>query len=225
MTYDPDPLYVDEPDSDEAHYEAAAAYFDHLDEQPEDRRGFLALVFMATLVILAILAAALLIAAPRSGQQPPSTAAALSGVSRWEFEPDGPTSVRGLLDERGAPLAATGPHPPVAVLPDTSTVVSGIASWYCGGGSACTRGYPEGTLAAAAGPALRVGDWRGRIVKVCGNGRCVKVSLVDFCACPRRVIDLYRGAFSKLASPSRGVLRVSISWGGTTLGLPPTDTR
>ena len=76
MTYDPDPLYVPEPDSDEAHYAAAAAYFDHIDEQPEDRRGFLALVFMATLVILAILAAALLIAAPRSGQQPSSTAAA-----------------------------------------------------------------------------------------------------------------------------------------------------
>jgi len=114
---------------------------------------------------------------------------------------------------------------PVDVLPDTATEVSGTASWYCGGGSACTRGYPEGTLAAAAGPALRVGDWRGRIVKVCGNGRCVKVILADWCACPRRVIDLYRGAFSKLASPSRGVLRVSISWGGTTLGLPPTDTQ
>jgi len=113
---------------------------------------------------------------------------------------------------------------PMDVLPDTATEVVGTASWYCGGGSACTRGYPEGTLAAAAGPALRVGDWRGRIVKVCGNGRCVKVILADYCACPRRVIDLYRGAFSKLASPSRGVLRVSISWGGTTLGLPPTDT-
>jgi len=103
--------------------------------------------------------------------------------------------------------------------------VSGLASWYCSDTSPCTRGYPEGTLAAAAGPALRVGDWRGRIVKVCGNGHCVKVILADWCACPRRVIDLYRGAFSKLASPSRGVLRVSISWGGITLGLPPTDTR
>jgi rare lipoprotein A (peptidoglycan hydrolase) len=110
-------------------------------------------------------------------------------------------------------------------LPDTSTVVSGTASWYCGGGSACTRGYPEGTLAAAAGPALRVGDWRGRIVKVCGNGRCVKVILADWCACPQRVIDLYRSAFSRLASPSRGLLRVEVTWGGVTIGLPPTDTR
>jgi hypothetical protein len=66
MTYDPDPLYVPEPDSDEAHYEAAAAYFDRLEyEKPEDRRGFLALVFMATLVVLAIIAAALLIGGGR----------------------------------------------------------------------------------------------------------------------------------------------------------------
>ena len=113
---------------------------------------------------------------------------------------------------------------PVDVLPDTATEVSGTASWYCGGGSACTRGYPEGTLAAAAGPALRVGDWRGRIVKVCGNGRCVRVSLVDVCGCPRRVIDLYRAAFSQLASPTRGVLHVSISWGGNAVLVPPTDT-
>jgi len=122
---------------------------------------------------------------------------------------------------------------PADVLPDTATEVTGTASWYCGGGSACTRGYPEGTLAAAAGPALRVGDWRGRIVKVCELVRdkshprtaCVKVSLVDWCACPRRLIDLYRSAFARLAAPSEGVVRVSITWGGTTLGLPPTDTR
>ena len=111
-------------------------------------------------------------------------------------------------------------------LPDTSTSVSGTASWYCGGGSACTRGYPPGTLAAAAGPALRVGDWRGRIVKVCSGGRCVKVQLVDWCFCGSgRVIDLYRSAFSRLANPSRGLLRVSITWGGSTVVLPPTDTR
>jgi hypothetical protein len=110
-------------------------------------------------------------------------------------------------------------------LPDTATTVRGVASWYCGGGSACTRGYPPGTLAAAAGPALRVGDWRGRIVKVCSGGRCVRVQLVDWCACPHRVVDLYRSAFSRLASPSRGVLHVEVSWGGKASGgLPPTST-
>lgn len=119
---------------------------------------------------------------------------------------------------------------PTGVLPDTASAVQGKASWYCGGGSACTRGYPPGQLVAAAGPALRVGDWRGRIVKVCNAGGdrrtlCVRVQLIDWCACPRRVIDLYRAAFSRLASPSRGVLRVSVTWGGSTVVLPPTDTR
>ena len=115
---------------------------------------------------------------------------------------------------------------PTDVLPDTSTNVSGTASWFCGGGSACTRGYPPGTLAAAAGPALRVGDWRGRIVKVCSSGRCVRVTLVDWCACPRRVIDLYKAAFARIGSPSRGLLHVEVTWGGSASWIvPPTDTR
>jgi len=66
MTYDPDPLYVPEPDSDEAHYEAAAAYFDRLDyEKPGVPRAVLLWAFAMLLIILAIFAAALLIAAPR----------------------------------------------------------------------------------------------------------------------------------------------------------------
>ena len=112
-----------------------------------------------------------------------------------------------------------------STLPDTATAVVGVASWYCSNTSACTRGYPPGTLAAAAGPALRVGDWRGRIVTVRANGRSVNVQLVDWCACPRRVVDLYRAAFARLADPSRGVLRVEVTWGGAAgAGLPPTST-
>src|SRR6185436_13987978 len=117
-------------------------------------------------------------------QQPPSTAAALSGVP-LPFAPL-PPAERALGREAGVARNGHGATGGIPLLPDTATEVTGTASWYCGGGSACTRGYPEGTLAAAAGPALRVGDWRGRIVKVCGNGRCVKVILADFCACPRR---------------------------------------
>jgi len=228
MTYDPDPLYVPEPDSDEAHYEAAAVYFERIDEEPEDRRGFLALVFMAVLVILAILAAALLIAAPRSGQEATTSVTptpAQTGVPQPAVAHGKSTAV--LASGDGSEVAGSSPASLGGTLPDTSTAVTGQASWYCGGGSACTRGYPEGTLAAAAGPALRVGDWRGRIVKVCGNGNCVKVALVDWCQCDggKKVIDLYRSAFSMLASPSRGVVRVSITWGGVTLAVPPTDTK
>ena len=66
MTYDPDPLYVPEPDSDEAHYEAAAAYFDRLDyEKPGVPRAVLLWGFMAVLVMLAVIAAALLIGGGR----------------------------------------------------------------------------------------------------------------------------------------------------------------
>lgn len=188
-------------------------------------------------VLIVILAAVFVAqaATPRTGQGPTSTAPALSGVPQRVAEAATPSAGVTTLGSSGDTLAApviTSPDVsssgPGAVLPDTSTAVSGTASWYCGGGSACTRGYPEGTLAAAAGPALRVGDWRGRIVKVCAGGRCVRVSLIDYCQCGGRggrVIDLYRGAFARLGSPSRGVLRVEVTWGGTAIGLPPTDTR
>jgi rare lipoprotein A (peptidoglycan hydrolase) len=89
--------------------------------------------------------------------------------------------------------------------------VTGTASWYCGHGSACHYQYPGG-LYAAAGPALRVGNWRGRTVEVRANGRMVRARLIDFCACPHRLIDLYSDAFVRLAPLSRGVLKVSVTW-------------
>ena len=91
--------------------------------------------------------------------------------------------------------------------------VRGIASWYCKDGvSVCHHAYPGG-LYAAAGPALRVGNWRGRTVTVCGSGSCVNVKLIDWCACGGgRVIDLYSDAFSRLAPLSSGTLSVRVSW-------------
>ena len=83
-------------------------------------------------------------------------------------------------------------------------VRSGSATWYC-----CTIGHGPGELVAAAGPALRIGRWRGRIVWV--NG--LRVRLVDWCRCPNgRVIDLHPGAFRRLAPLSRGVTRVRVTW-------------
>ena len=82
--------------------------------------------------------------------------------------------------------------------------LTGPASWYC-----CTRGHAAGEFVAAAGPALRVGAWRGRVVRV--NG--LRVRLVDFCRCPfGRVIDLHPGVFRSLAPLSRGIVRVSVAW-------------
>lgn len=91
--------------------------------------------------------------------------------------------------------------------------VRGTASWYCKSGvSVCHHAYPGG-LYAAAGPALRVGSWRGRTVTVCGSGSCVNVKLIDWCACGSgRVIDLYSDAFSRLAPLSSGTLSVRVSW-------------
>jgi rare lipoprotein A (peptidoglycan hydrolase) len=105
--------------------------------------------------------------------------------------------------------ATPRPKPPA----NASHSVRGTASWYCKAGvSACHNAYPSG-LYAAAGPALRVGDWRGRTVTVCGSGSCVNVRLIDWCACGSgRVIDLYSDAFSRLAPLSSGTLSVRVSW-------------
>jgi rare lipoprotein A (peptidoglycan hydrolase) len=66
---------------------------------------------------------------------------------------------------------------------------------------------------AAAGPALRVGDWRGRTVTVCGSGSCLNVRLIDWCACGSgRVIALYSDAFRQLAPLSSGTVSVQVTW-------------
>lgn len=97
--------------------------------------------------------------------------------------------------------------------------VKGEASWYCKRGrSACHKDYPDrsGTadLYAAAGPALRKGNWRGRIVTVQANDRKIKVKLVDWCGCPSRIIDLYFDSFAALGyNPyTKGVMQVVITW-------------
>lgn len=100
---------------------------------------------------------------------------------------------------------------PVVVLPRAPRSVhylTGRATWFATG--------PSGMF-AAAGPALRVGDWRGRIVRVCGLSTCIRVMLNDWCQCSfrqadERAIDLSDEAFARLAPLSRGVLRVTVSW-------------
>jgi rare lipoprotein A (peptidoglycan hydrolase) len=84
--------------------------------------------------------------------------------------------------------------------------VEGRASWYDNGGG----------LYAAAGPALRHGNWRGSKVRVCNTYRCVTVRLTDWCQCYRntrteRVIDLSRSAFSRLSPLTRGLTKVTIT--------------
>jgi rare lipoprotein A (RlpA)-like double-psi beta-barrel protein len=95
----------------------------------------------------------------------------------------------------------------------TGRHASGSATWYCKSGtSACAAGYPGG-MYAAAGPELRVGAWRGRVVRVCGSGACILVKLVDWCACGgSHVIDLYGDAFGRLTPLASGAVKVTVSW-------------
>jgi hypothetical protein len=84
-------------------------------------------------------------------------------------------------------------------------VLDGYATWYATGG-----------MTGAAGPLLRVGDWRGRTVTVCAE-TCIDVTLSDWCACGDRhgkptLVDLSDEAFAALSPLSRGVLPVSVSW-------------
>jgi rare lipoprotein A (peptidoglycan hydrolase) len=109
-----------------------------------------------------------------------------------------------------APATSTSRQPGVRL---TGRSATGAATWYCETGvSACHHSYPGG-LYAAAGPELRVGNWRGRHVRVCGNGNCVNVILIDWCACGgNHIIDLYSDAFRHLAPLSAGAVHVTVSW-------------
>ena len=84
----------------------------------------------------------------------------------------------------------------------------GVPTYYCRAGrSVCTHGYPDvagNQMYAAAGPSLRVGNWRGRVVTVTApSGKSVQVKLIDWCACGgSHFIDLYYDAFKLLGSPS-----------------------
>ena len=102
------------------------------------------------------------------------------------------------------------PQPKVRL---TGHRASGTATWYCKTGvSACHHSYPGG-MYAAAGPALRVGSWRGRAVRVCSGGSCISVRLIDWCACGGgHIIDLYSDAFRRLAPLSAGGIHVTVSW-------------
>lgn len=201
------------------------------DWDPRRREPGVSIVWL--FAILVVLVAAIFIGAPRRASEIPPSPALPETSRRLEVTPSPVPVVAAARVPRPTdrePNLPSASVPERALLPATSTVVSGRASWYCGAGSRCTRGVPAGAMAAAAGPALRVGDWRGRIVRVESGGRAVLVRLVDWCACPTRVIDLYRSAFSRLASPSRGLIIVSITWSAkgsssrVTATLPPTDT-
>lgn len=100
--------------------------------------------------------------------------------------------------------------------------IDGTATWYCGNGSPCTRGYGPSDLVAAIDPTTGIG--KGAVVTVSHAGRSVTVRIVDVCLCrDRRVIDLTSGAFKRLAPLSVGVIDVTLSTAGPSVTPPATD--
>ena len=97
------------------------------------------------------------------------------------------------------------------VRPATGQALRGYATYYATG--------PD-CLCAAAGPALRVGAWRGSTVTVCAAnepGHCVQARISDACWCiPRHdkptLLDLSDEAFAALAPLSRGIVEVTVTW-------------
>ena len=91
---------------------------------------------------------------------------------------------------------------------------AGVASWFCNPPvSGCTAGYPASGMYAAAGPRLRVGNWRGRFVEVSIGGHHVRVQLIDWCACGNHLLDLYSSVLVRLGlSLQRGIYLTEVSW-------------
>lgn len=98
-------------------------------------------------------------------------------------------------------------------------MLGGVATWY---------DNPQGQGHAAAGPALRSGDWRGSVVQVCNlDGDCLVAVLSDACWCGDRngkdtLLDLAKSDFAKLADPSVGVVAVTVEV--LDVVLPATST-
>ena len=131
----------------------------------------------------------------------PPTAGPIPRLARWPVEP----VERPSPPTPSAAVEPTGARSEPSLPARSGHTAKGWATWYATG--------PD-CLCAAAGPALRVGNWRGRWVTV--NG-WLRVRLVDACQCYRgtareRLIDLSDEAFQKLAPLSRGVIWTEVSW-------------
>ena len=110
----------------------------------------------------------------------------------------------------GHPSASSPPKPRQTRPP---TTVEGEASWYCVSGRSRCPYFAHGGLFAAAGPALRVGNWRGRYVTVWYGKAHVTVQLIDSCGLGCVVtIDLFGDAFAQLAPLSAGRIDVRVTW-------------
>lgn len=119
--------------------------------------------------------------------------------------PSAPAVLRPPTPRPTSRMQAVGPSPRPAPTPSkVGHTRTGTATWF---DDPRKSGYY-----AAAGPPLRVGDWRGRTVTVSAGGRSFRVQLSDWCLCTHRLIDLSPTLFSRFAPLSRGVTTVTVQW-------------
>ena len=157
---------------------------------------------------------------------PPMSPTPTVAPGDWDMQAAGQWLAQELASQRPTPTPTASPTPrpkpratprptpratpkPVALKTSHKTTVT--ATWYClPGTSRCPRTVQDG-LYAAISPDMA--SLRGRRVKVCWQGSCVTVKIID-CLCSRlHGIDLFADAFVKLAPLSKGSLRgVTISW-------------
>jgi hypothetical protein len=117
------------------------------------------------------------------------------------------------------------------VTPDEGQVIlsgrkaTGTATWYCLPGQSACPWMASGGNYAAAGPAVRkllcgstsCTSWRNKYVTVSGNGKTLRVKLIDWCACGGdHIIDLFADAMchfvgcSSSGRPLRGGFQATV---------------
>ena len=113
--------------------------------------------------------------------------------------PAQPTVAKSIAKPQGIRL--TGHH------------ASGTATWYCKTGVERLPPRLPRWPVPAAGARSASATGAADASQVCGGGRCVIVTLIDWCACGNgHIIDLYSDAFQRLTPLSSGGLRVKVSW-------------
>lgn len=196
-------------------------------------------------IILAMLAA---VSAPRGTPVPsPLDPASVPAAELADVRPVGSGGAfLGAPDSDGVTTTALdAPILPAAALPSASahdasvpapsptggigTALLGGWATYCAPTPRYCQGWAPPALLGAM-PGFSYGD-KPFLARVCTNGiRCVVVTVVSFCGCGDRsgiptVIDLSPAAFDRLASRSRGVVRVTVEYpvDRPSVTLPPTD--